>query len=626
MIALNFLNSGVRDFGFTVFRSKEPLGPDEKVEDDCLGFRLPKEKGDKDDWPRWAVRFSKKDGFEEIEVQSSDNPYLTTRAIANSFLNHAKNQPELNVVEEDDWIYPNKVVFDVERTESGIRQVTLEPYFLARTDSYGLICSFRFRTDDPTDRSRAAQQGSLSLDKNGKSNRKKLVDTADFLGRFLKANDSLISGVQIGDKEFSFGPKFEILEPVSLPAPVYIAANGQRGSSAFGLLNRAGPAKPLDAAPCFCFCFSEEDREISRRVYRGLRGELAGGFKGLHSTYGFDLSAENVSSVSISKWDLEELAESAEQIKEGCGDDLPFAIVALPREADNDDQIYWNVKASFLRAGIHSQLIQRNTISSPKTFEYSLPNLALNIFAKCGGTPWLSKTEGEPALVVGISQAIQKDEDGNVSRVFGYAVVTDTSGAFHGMKFLADSNKATDYGKAIIDRLQQLLEESKSNYNRCVLHASFALRKDEVKAIQDAARKVSEKNFKVVAVQLSDSKKWTGFDTEDPLMVPANGTLVQLSYRESLAWLVSTAHGVNSGRPNRPVFAKRLFPVKSTEEVLTQSLREASGLSGLSWRNFGETSLPVTIIYAKRIARALAKCPQLHEILASEDFDWPWFI
>ena len=185
MIALNFLNSGIRDFDFTVFRSKEPIAHGEKVDDDCLCFRLPKEKGDKDDWPSWAVRFSKKDGFEEIQVHSSDNPYLTTRAISNSFLQHAKNQSELELVEEDDWIYPNKVVFDVEQTSCGVRQVTLEPYFLARTDSYGLICSFRFRTNDPTERSRAAQQGSLSLDKNGKANRKKLVDTADFLGRFL---------------------------------------------------------------------------------------------------------------------------------------------------------------------------------------------------------------------------------------------------------------------------------------------------------------------------------------------------------------------------------------------------------------------------------------------------------
>lgn len=626
MIALNFLNSGVRDFHFTVFRSEKPLGQSETKPEDCLGFKLPLKEGDKDDWPYWAVRFSKKEGFEEFRVHSSDNSYLTTRAIANSFLNHAEKQSGLEIVKDDDWIYPNRVDFDVEKTSSGVRQVTLEPFFLPRTDSYGLICSFRFRANDPTDRSRVSQQGSLSLDANGKSNRKKLVDTADFLGRFLKANENLITDVTVGDQQFSFGPKFEILGPVSLPAPIYIAANGQSGSSAFGLLNRAGPAKPLISAPCFCFCFAEEDREISRRVYRGLRGELAGGFKGVQTTYGFDLSAENVSSVSIANWDLGSLAESAKQIRDGCGDELPFAIVSLPREADNDDQIYWNVKASFLRAGIHSQLIQRNTISAPKTFEYSLPNLALNIFAKCGGTPWLSKTDGEPALVVGVSQAIQKDENGKVNRVFGYAVVTDTSGAFHGMKFLADSDKAQDYGKAIIERLQQLLEESKSKYSRCVLHASFALRKDEVKAIQDAARKVSEKNFKVVAIQLSDSKKWTGFDTEDPLMVPANGTLIQLSYRESLAWLVSTAQGVNSGRPNRPVFAKRLYPVRSTEDVLTQSLREASGLSGLSWRNFGETSLPVTIIYAKKIATALAKCPQLHEILASEDFDWPWFI
>ncbi len=626
MIALNFLPTATRQFSFRIFRSEAPLGSQEMKPDTCRVFRLPLQDVH-GEWHPWAVSLETHSGLNQFIVQSGWSKHLTCRAIAHGIRKRGVTVLGSKLSADTEDMFPNKVYVDVEMTHHGVRQVSLRPYYLARTDTFGIICGFRFKPIDPDDRSAESQKGSFSLDSFGKANRKKLIDTAEFLGRFLREFRSLFEAVDLGgEAPLEFASQFQLQEAVSLPSPQFEAGQGKSGGSAFALVMKYGPARTVERTPAFCFCFGEQDRELSRRVYRGLRGEISGNFKGFEKTYGIDLNAENTLSSIVADWTDDSLDLLAKDIKSKCGDQLPFAVVTLPKESDDDESIYWRVKSRLLRADIHSQLVRRNTIVNTRTFEYSLPNLSLNIFAKCGGIPWLAKTSSQSALVVGVSQSIKKNGNGEIERVFGYAVVTDTSGSFHGMRFLADSAHNTDYGTILKENLIRLLSGSRANYNRCAIHASFELRQSDVAAVQGAALAVSSPDFEIVAVQLSDTKNWIGFNKSDPLLVPSDGTLVQLSNRESLAWLVATARGLDGGRPNRPVLATRLFPAVTHADIVTQCLREASGLSGLSWRNFGQSSLPVSILYARNIARALAACPELHEILQAKEYDWPWFI
>ncbi|HEY9692436.1 MAG TPA: RNA-binding domain-containing protein [Oculatellaceae cyanobacterium] len=155
--------------------------------------------------------------------------------------------------------------------------------------------------------------------------------------------------------------------------------------------------------------------------------------------------------------------------------------------ADDENSPYYRIKRLLLEKGIPCQMVDTPTIQNP---DWKDLNLALNIVAKCGVTPWvLPDAIPDADFFVGLSYT-QNGQRGS-ERLMGYANVFNQYGRWEFYSgntetFAYDERKK--YFKMLIKQtLERLtLSETPSIY----FHYSAKFSQEDRKAILDAARSV----------------------------------------------------------------------------------------------------------------------------------------
>ena len=147
-----------------------------------------------------------------------------------------------------------------------------------------------------------------------------------------------------------------------------------------------------------------------------------------------------------------------------------------------------------------------------------------------------------------------------------------------------------------------ILKEQKANYETCVLHLPFKIKKKEIIAISNAIKQI--KDIELVVVKINIDNKYFGYSFHNTL-VPYESSFVKLSKDEYLVWFEGLLYGkeVVDKRLSNPVHIKFLN-INNRKDFDEQAyLQDILNLSGANWRGFNAKSIPISIYYSQIIAK-----------------------
>ncbi len=281
-----------------------------------------------------------------------------------------------------------------------------------------------------------------------------------------------------------------------------------------------------------------------------------------------------------------------------------------------DETIYRMAKAQLLGNGIPSQIITAEKLTSGDQVPWTLENIALQIYAKVGGTPWtVLSSSPQNELVLGVSRAVDRQRN----LVVGFVTLFTYDGDYQFLYSL--SPKPTEWARLdeYRDALAQLIVEAYKEYERqqgaptsLVIHlCKRPGRFREIAAVEQALQRIGNP-VPYALVHLNDGTNFRLFDTAHPTCVPETGIKVNLSSHSVLLLL--------DGRPQDTLGAiRRKRGVPRVLEVVmdrrsTMGVDEFPRLvcqvfefARVNWRGFNAQAIPATLNYSYLVARLVAE-------------------
>lgn len=315
------------------------------------------------------------------------------------------------------------------------------------------------------------------------------------------------------------------------------------------------------------------------------------------------------------------------------------------QERPYDDSPYWMGKAAFLKQGTVVQALSVETVAMDDfPYAMALANVALGVYAKLGGLPWLLPAPRGDAheFVFGLGTHVEKDgRRGAGQRVVGIATMFTAQGAF----VLDSRTSAVSYDglpealkAVVVDAIRRVRAEEAWRPDdpvRLVFHAFTQMGRDSANAVVEAVRGLGLTRMQFAFLHVVEDHPFTIFDLEaegdrkSPL-APERGQAVELGDRE---WLVALTgrkevKGIRQGLPD-PVLL-RLHHLSTYANMAALS-RQVSDFACHSWRTFTPSRLPVTLGYADQIAHqlfGLERTPgwDRDAVLGNPVMRRPWFL
>lgn len=301
--------------------------------------------------------------------------------------------------------------------------------------------------------------------------------------------------------------------------------------------------------------------------------------------------------------------------------DLIYVIVNEAQEKlSPSNSPYYVCKAKFIGNGIPTQDIQIETIRQNLN-SFTMTNIALNSYAKLGGTAWTIEKEDKlkDELVVGIGSSLSE----NGQFVLGIAQVFHNDGRYMTgdcSPLSSFANYAENLENHLIKTLQPLVEEmSKSGTFRLIFHLfKSASEEYEIKAINGLKERLSNYNFEFALVHLAYGHNFRLYYNDGNSDIN-QGTYIQLSKHSALLHFVS-----KSDLPLKIDLDKR-----STFTSLFYIAKQVYWFSHLSHRSYMPSKRTVTIMYPSLMAKMTEELKKVegwdYERLKSVS-DKLWFI
>jgi predicted HTH transcriptional regulator len=216
-------------------------------------------------------------------------------------------------------------------------------------------------------------------------------------------------------------------------------------------------------------------------------------YRGSERTFGTRFTYANILTVSSSDSAPDECRRLLDEHQHWVGDKGLGRILLIhaPEAGFSSDDVsspYFKMKRVLLEQGLPCQMVDTPTLENP---DWKDLNLALNLVAKCGVTPWVLP-EGIPDadFFVGLSYTQSRGE--NASRLMGYANVFNEFGRW---MFYSGNTQTFQYeervqklGELVGDTLRRLKLSPTPNI---YFHYSARFSRDDRDAILAAARKVA---------------------------------------------------------------------------------------------------------------------------------------
>ncbi len=382
-------------------------------------------------------------------------------------------------------------------------------------------------------------------------------------------------------------------------------------------------------------CLTAHRREMEQLIDRLKAGKYK--YRGAERTFATRFSYSSVVTTDGTEGLDGEVARLLAEHPDWPGNDKlnRLFLVHTPEHGySTDDQTspYFVVKRRLLEAGIPCQMVDTGTLRNP---DWKDLNLALNIIAKCGVTPWVLPDKIPDAdFFVGLSYTQSRDG----RRILGFANVFNEYGKwefYEGNTTAFDATRRAEHLAAIA---RSALERLKLNHNlpaaaNLVFHHSVRISKEDYAAILKGVRSVSP-DASVCFVWVNCHNNIRLFDsrpeTDGSLR---RGSFVSVSRRR----LVLSTTGYNTyrkamGTPRPLEIVGDLYrprmsaPMECDPRVLAVQVLNLTKLNWASTDAF--TGEPITIKYAGDIAYLTAAFLRqrepfrLHRVLERT----PWFV
>lgn len=622
-ILLNFLPLNNSDFTIQVYHRK--VEHQEKSWDDNI-YRYNISNESKEYTSHW-ISFNSFDGSELVEISARENFELTKQYLHRLILEKVKlsglsihsksnkfNQKRIYIVLDK--------ILDGNRKVIGDKTIWLEPYYLKTKQQFGFLIDFSFIKSKNYPFNREVQKFSLSLNSDYRSNVNYNIDKYQYILSFIKSNLLLFENL---DSDISISKSFQTVETEILKIKKYIFSNQNSDNSQFNGVMKYGPYESVKSEPFYFFLFKQEHRNYSTDLLNSLNGKTYNTFKGLYSTFEIDNQTKsNTVGIKISKFSNQEIERVINEIKEYSKEN-PIIISVLP---ENEEEFYYKLKNRCLQENIPSQTVHIETINNYNKLKWSVGSIALQIFSKLSGVPWIVEPSHENCLIVGIGQANKYDKiKKKMERYFSYSVLVDSSGKFIEIKQLADELDKTSFLKSITKNISELIEQHR-DYNKIVFHIPQKIKRENIIHIQNVLESVNSK-IELSIIKINDDPKYTGYNKGENTLVPYESSYVKLSEKDYLLW----SEGLNFhnkkavkryGNPLHITFyySNKEEDFKNHEKYLQDILN----LSGANYRGFNAKSLPVSVYYPKLIADFTKHFKELNLHLSTSDTKKPWFL
>jgi Piwi domain len=638
-VHLNFLPVELHSAHCLIYRRRCESAQQKRPMPRATAHKLPAVSADEKQWLTYWVLPEAAEGFESFEYRPSWNADLTRRILFGCL----KRSVESSLQPQQYQFPPNSFIQEVSLIMAthaeGNEALVVQPYFLKASRQTGFLVDFHFNLRREVPFSRRVQQLSLSLDKNFRRNVDYYVDRSSKVRRFLEGRWSVFEGLRLpgASEPLKISKDFVALPAERLRPKIYVFAGAKESRGQFTGLRDFGPLQPLESPPRLLFAFREQDRQAARRLALALRGQKQRGqfnFPGFNELFktALEIDANPIILPDLSSASMEAALRRAQTARESSPRIVP--VIVLP---NGDDNGYLALKAHFSHAGLPTQVCTLRILEDEESLKWSIGNLALQIFCKAGGRPWKVRPTMERSLIIGISQSHKShvvDDQVHIDKYFAFSVLTDSSGLFQQIQVLGDATDRSTYVDALRANLKRVLEENAGVFNRVVIHTSFTLKGEEIRAIQQTTRDVaaatdrSKCRFSVIKV--NHKNRFFGINRSVNSLVPYEATKVQLGPHEYLVWF----EGIYPDKPN----VTKAFPgpthlqflrvdVERTEPAEDRELlQDLVNLSGANWRGFNAKSSPVSVFYCHLVADLVH---HFHEqglpMPAVQDIQ-PWFL
>lgn len=434
-----------------------------------------------------------------------------------------------------------------------------------------------------------------------------------------------------------FEPRSETVfhvEPLSEPAVEFRhhqkLPNVREGITKFGSYD--SDPHSIELVP---ICLANQRRQMEALIERLKAGKLK--YRGAERTFAtrFTYSAV-VTTDDVGGLDSE-VGRLLSEHPDWCGNeklDRLFLVHTPEAGFSSDDHTspYFVVKRRLLEAGIPCQMVDTGTLLNP---DYKDLNLALNVIAKCGVTPWvLPESIPDADFFVGLSYTQSRDGQ----KILGFANVFNSYGKWEfyaGNTTAFDARRRSEHlaglARSALERLKR--DQALPAGPHLVFHHSVRISKDDYAAILSGVRTVApDASVSFVWVnsynnfRLFDSRAETDGSVERGCFVPISRRRVLLSttgyntYRKAMGTPRPLEISADLYRPGATA------PVECEARTLALQVLNLTKLNWASTDSF--TAEPITTKYAGDIAYLTAaflrqREPfQLHPVLERT----PWFV
>ncbi|WP_339074171.1 hypothetical protein [Teredinibacter turnerae] len=277
---------------------------------------------------------------------------------------------------------------------------------------------------------------------------------------------------------------------------------------------------------------------------------------------------------------------------------------------------YYNARAALMSYGIPTQGVIVSHLRSPLIkVQWTLSPLALQLYAKVGGTPWrLPASQGvDQEIVIGIGHALERKNlwsGAEQSRVVGITTFFLGDGSY----MLGERLKSVpyeEYFEELLSSLKSSIVKVSNEYAwqegqtiRIVFHVFKPMRNVEADVIDRLVSSFS--NFRIIFsfVTISTRHPWIMIRGHDPgrsVTLCERGDNIILDPHTCLLQLRGDKDRPNKKqRPPSPVVVR--IHEKSTFKDLKYIVQQIHDFSYLSWRSFYPNETPVTVFYSNLIA------------------------
>lgn len=318
-----------------------------------------------------------------------------------------------------------------------------------------------------------------------------------------------------------------------------------------------------------------------------------------------------------------------------------LAIIEIPtefRQYDDKSNPYYKIKAKLLSLEIPVQYVTSEKVKSYN--EYILNSIALQIYAKLGGTPWVlpSHRSVDREIIIGIGHSWLRSNQykgAEQNRVVGITTFLSSDGQYllgDKVKDVSFENYFQELLKSLKNSIKRLSSEqgwSEGDTIRLIFHIFKPIKNTEFDVISQLIKETPEYKIKFAFVTISKSHPNLLFDINQtgisrygnsPVKgeyIPNRATNVFLDAETCIVQmfganeLKTAKHGMSTPIQIKIRTPQGKYDNNELNDLLYYDLgyitQQIYSFTYLSWRSFLPGEQPATMLYSNLISKLLGK-------------------